>query len=340
MIKKYFGITLISASMIMAGCSSNDDDGPGGNNNPAPMPDPTDPPASTMVDIPTEFATVDADGADLTLNLVETLTNADNFTMLLNAATNAGIADDLDGVTIFAPTDTAFAALDEVPTGDALSDILLGHVVSGALSGDLVASAAADGLTATAENEDTLTFTAEGEQLLINDVVISGTDLLATNGIIHTIDLVLVPEEDPVEPPGGGTDTPPPGGGAELGAALTGLQAAGFTDYVTIFNNTSLGLALDDNQWTVFVPTDDALSDADVALDSSGAFALIADNLITDGAFSADELLEQGTAAGNGGTTLTFGGTAGALTVNGFNATLVEVTGSNSVIYSIDGVIQ
>jgi uncharacterized surface protein with fasciclin (FAS1) repeats len=59
---------------------------------------------------------------------------AGNFTKLAAALTSAGLVDDLKGAgpfTVFAPTDEAFAKLSATPTGDALANVLLYHVVSG-----------------------------------------------------------------------------------------------------------------------------------------------------------------------------------------------------------------
>ena len=68
MINKYFGITLISASLAIAGCSSNDDDGPGtvtiSGGGGGPVVD--DPPDSTTIDVPTEFPTTDLSGVEET----------------------------------------------------------------------------------------------------------------------------------------------------------------------------------------------------------------------------------------------------------------------------------
>ena len=106
---------------------------------------------------------------------------------------------------MFAPTDDAFAAagidlaaLDTVEGKATLTDILLYHVVSGSVP----ASAVTDGMTATAVNEDDLSFTV-AEGVMVNDANVVLADVPASNGVIHVIDKVLMPPADePAVPEG------------------------------------------------------------------------------------------------------------------------------------------
>lgn len=132
-------------------------------------------------------------------DIVDTAAEAGSFTTLLAAAEAAGLVETLKGpgpLTVFAPTDDAFAALPEgtvasllLPENkDQLVDILTYHVVSGAvMSGDL-----SDGMEAAAVNEGTLTITTEGG-VMVNDANVVTADIEATNGVIHVIDKVLLP---------------------------------------------------------------------------------------------------------------------------------------------------
>ena len=97
--------------------------------------------------------------------------------------------------TVFAPTDDAFAeagidlaALDNEEGKALLTDILLYHVVSGAVP----SSAVTDGLVAAAVNGDDLTFSI-GEGVMVNDANVVLADVPASNGVIHVIDKVLMP---------------------------------------------------------------------------------------------------------------------------------------------------
>jgi transforming growth factor-beta-induced protein len=127
---------------------------------------------------------------------VETAVAA-GFETLVAAAQAAGLEEALRApgpVTIFAPTDAAFAAL---PAGalealladpEALAGVLTYHVVPGRIfSSDL-----SEGLEATPLSGGTLTFTLGGGAR-VNGAAIVAADVLTANGVIHVIDEVLLP---------------------------------------------------------------------------------------------------------------------------------------------------
>ena len=120
---------------------------------------------------------------------------------LVAAVVQADLLTTLQGdgpFTVFAPTDDAFtaagidlAALDNEEGKAALTDILLYHVYSGSVA----AADATDGMTATMVNGDDATFTV-GDGVMINDANVILADVMASNGIIHVIDKVLMPPAD------------------------------------------------------------------------------------------------------------------------------------------------
>jgi len=131
------------------------------------------------------------------------------FTMLL-AAVNAAdpavlqaLIDPEAELTVFAPTDAAFAALGEETLNAVLADqelltsILLYHVVAGKVySGDVVALLTeADGEPVMVEtlNGAMVTISATEDGVFINDAQIIMTDIDAANGVIHVIDAVILP---------------------------------------------------------------------------------------------------------------------------------------------------
>ena len=126
-----------------------------------------------------------------TKDIVETAVEAGSFTALAGALTAAKLVDTLKGpgpFTVFAPTDDAFEALDSVPSGDALKNVLLYHVVSGAVgSGDLT-----EGSVQTLLSGEKLTVKL-GAKVLINESQVTSANIVAKNGVIHVIDKVLVP---------------------------------------------------------------------------------------------------------------------------------------------------
>ena len=130
-------------------------------------------------------------------NIVETAVTAGTFNTLVAAVEAAGLATTLsdDGpFTVFAPTDDAFAALpagtvdallNDIPT---LTEILLYHVVSG----DVRAADVVNLNSATTLQGGSVSIDAS-MGVKVNDANVLLTDVLATNGVIHVIDKVLLP---------------------------------------------------------------------------------------------------------------------------------------------------
>ncbi len=123
-----------------------------------------------------------------------------NFTTLVAAVQAAGLVDTLKGpgpFTVFAPTDAAFAAL---PAGtvedllkpenkDALVAILTYHVVPGAVTSDQLAGKRQDVATV---NGKTVHIDARNG-VRVNKARVTTADIIASNGVIHVIDKVLLP---------------------------------------------------------------------------------------------------------------------------------------------------
>ncbi len=125
--------------------------------------------------------------------------NADGFSTLVTAVTEADLAETLSGegpFTVFAPTDDAFAAFDPATLDAALAspdglltEVLLNHVVEGAvLSSDLE-----DGMEIETLGGGTLTVSINGNTVMIGDATVVMADVEASNGVIHAIDTVLLP---------------------------------------------------------------------------------------------------------------------------------------------------
>ena len=128
---------------------------------------------------------------------------------LVAALTHANLVTALqaDGpFTVFAPTDAAFAELGiDLSTYDTdeenatLADILTYHVYAGSVQ----SSAVTDGMTVTMLNDKDATFTVADGTVKIGEATVTQADVLASNGVIHVIDKVLMPPADePVIPDG------------------------------------------------------------------------------------------------------------------------------------------
>lgn len=130
-------------------------------------------------------------------DIVDTAIDAGTFTTLVAAVEAADLVETLKGegpFTVFAPTDEAFAALPEgtveglLADPEALAEILTYHVVPGTV----MAADLTDGMTAaTVEGQD-VTFTV-GDTVMVNDATVTTPDIMATNGVIHVIDAVIMP---------------------------------------------------------------------------------------------------------------------------------------------------
>lgn len=140
-------------------------------------------------------------------NIVETAKDAGQFTILLKAATAAGMDKMLaqpGPYTVFAPTDAAFNAL---PPGmldmlmkpankDMLKKVLGYHVLFGRLTTkDLKDPKSAATTTIGAP----VILEVKNGAVMVNDAKITQPDMKADNGIIHVIDKVLIPAK-PVQP--------------------------------------------------------------------------------------------------------------------------------------------
>lgn len=132
-------------------------------------------------------------------DIVDTAADAGDFTTLVAAVEAADLVDTLKGegpFTVFAPTDEAFAALPEGTVDDLLKPenkdqltaILTYHVLPAkVMSGDL-----SDGMTATTVQGGDITVDL-GDGVMINDANVTTPDIEASNGVIHVIDKVLMP---------------------------------------------------------------------------------------------------------------------------------------------------
>ena len=144
-------------------------------------------------------------GAAQADNIVETAASVGTFNTLLAAATAAGLADALattDNITVFAPTDDAFAALPEgtVETllkpenKDQLVAILTMHVLPRELASNQLLNKPFHVKTLNGAEMLTVSATMSGVTVAgSNTANVVQADVGADNGIIHVIDAVLLP---------------------------------------------------------------------------------------------------------------------------------------------------
>ena len=135
------------------------------------------------------------------MDIVDTAVQAGNFGTLAAALEAAGLIETLKGdgpFTVFAPTDEAFAKLPEgtvqdllkPENKDQLTAILTYHVVSGAVMAEQVV-----GLSeAKTVNGQSVDISVNGSMVKVDEAMVVATDIMASNGVIHVIDSVILPE--------------------------------------------------------------------------------------------------------------------------------------------------
>ena len=274
--------------------------------------------------------------------IVDIAVEDDNFSTLVAALTEAGLVEALQGdgpFTVFAPTNDAFAALPEgaldalLADTEALSNVLLYHVVSGAVkAADVVAL---DGQEVETLSGDSIIVKLDGEDVMINDAMVVITDIEASNGIIHVVDAVILPpageEMEMVE------DT----------IVDIALADENFSTLVTALTEAELVEALQgEGPFTVFAPTNDAFA----ALPEGALDELLADkDALTDvllyhvaeGTAMAADVLEL-----DGQKVETLLGQYLDIMIDGENVmvdeamvTVTDIKASNGVIHVIDAVL-
>lgn len=133
-------------------------------------------------------------------DIVEVAASAGTFETLLTAAREAGLVETLRGegpLTVFAPTDSAFAKLPEGALESVLQDreklraILTYHVVAGEVTSDRVVKLD----EAETVNGAKVRIRVRDGSVMINDARVLKADVQAGNGVIHVIDSVLMPPE-------------------------------------------------------------------------------------------------------------------------------------------------
>jgi uncharacterized surface protein with fasciclin (FAS1) repeats len=234
--------------------------------------------------------------------------------------------------TVFAPTDQAFtdagidlAALD-TPEGKAtLSDILLYHVVPGAVS----SSNLSDCMSATAVNDLSLSFTV-GDSVMVNDANVVTADVATSNGVIHVIDKVLTPTATPTDIPRTAQCT---------GVHNTLVDAVIQADLLTTLQG--------DGPFTLFAPTDQAFTDAGIdlaALNTEEGKATLTDILLHH-VFISDSIwasqIEDGQMVSMAnGDNITLSKSDGKIMIGDATVTGADVLVSNGIIHVVDKVIM
>jgi uncharacterized surface protein with fasciclin (FAS1) repeats len=277
-------------------------------------------------------------------NIVEVATASGSFPTLLAAVEAAGLADALSdesaSLTVFAPTEAAFAALPEgtldalLADPEALAGILTYHV----LSSEVGVSAALDLAPTTVETlngVDVALTKRDDDYLYVNLSKVVDYDIEASNGVIHVVDSVLLPPDL----------TPSTMTVAEIASSNddfeTLVAAATAANLVGTLNDPDASL-------TVFAPTDaafEALGDATLnyllnnldVLESTLLYHVVAGAELS----SIDAIAAAGSAVdmANGDQATISLGDSG-LMIESANIVVTDIVASNGIIHVIDSVLE
>ncbi len=272
----------------------------------------------------------DSDSEDLG-TIADIVAGDEDFETLAAALEATDLTDTLAGdgpFTVFAPTDEAFAALPEGVLDDlladpeALSEILLYHVVADEL---LAEDVLAESALTTVQGDD---ISVDGATATLNGTVaITQTDILASNGVIHVIDAVLIPPAEELQ-----SIVEIALGNPDLSTLVTAVQAAGLVDALQ-----------GDGPFTVFAPTNEAFAALpegvldDLLADPEALSEILLYHVVADELLAEDVLAESALTTVQGDDISVDGATA---TLNGTVAiTQTDILASNGVIHVIDAVL-
>ncbi|MDD1748340.1 MAG: fasciclin domain-containing protein [Methanothrix sp.] len=131
-------------------------------------------------------------------DIVDTAIAAGSFTILIEAIQEAGLEETLKGTgpfTVFAPTDEAFAKIPEADLNALLSNktqlasILTDHV----LSEKIMSSDLSDGMSLETVSGQSVAISVGDDGVMVDNAKVVSPDILASNGVIHAIDTVIMP---------------------------------------------------------------------------------------------------------------------------------------------------
>ena len=271
---------------------------------------------------------------DSARDIVDTASSVEGFSTLVAAVKAAHLDGALKSkgpFTVFAPTDAAFRLLPQGTVQNllqrsqrsTLQSILKFHVVSGRLTAaDLIGRR-----SLTTLNGQRLVLSNENAGLRVNGATIRITDIGCSNGVIHVIDSVLLPESSDIA-----------GVAKKAGSFQTLLAAAKAAGLVPALTGKG--------PLTVFAPTDEAfakLPRGTVASllkpENKAKLQAILKYHVVAGRIDAESAVRAGRAATLEGTEVEIGFRNGALRVAEARIVATDIAASNGVIHVIDRVI-
>ena len=266
--------------------------------------------------------------------VVDIVVDSDDHETLEAAVIEADLVGTLSGdgpFTVFAPTDAAFELIDSgvlnallaKPEGS-LTDILLYHV----LEGDIESSDLSDGMTASTILGEDISVSIVGDDVFINGAMVTVANIPATNGVVHVLDAVLLPEVFP----------------SSVADVVIGSDDHETLEAAVVEADLAATLS-GAGAFTVFAPTDDAFAminsgvlDALIA-DPSGSLTDILLYHVVDGVVISGDLMDGGTAMSLLGEDLDISLMDGSAFIDGAMVTVADIVTANGVVHVIDAVM-
>ena len=268
-------------------------------------------------------------------SVFDIIASSDVHNTLETAIVAAGLDETLtnDGpFTVFAPTDDAFSlvpanvleTLLEDPTG-LLTQILLNHVVAGtALSTDL-----SDGMMIETLQGGEVMVSLNDGVVMINNAVVVAANIQASNGVVHVIDAILMPELP--------TNT--------VFDIIANSEVHNTLEAAIVAAGLDETLA-SDGPFTVFAPTDDAFSlipenvIETLLADPTGDLTQILLNHVVSGATMSTDLSDGMMITTLQGGEVMVSITDGVVMIGNATVIIADITADNGVVHVIDAVLE
>lgn len=281
-------------------------------------------------------------------DIVATAAGAGSFETLLAAANAAGLVETLQGegpLTVFAPTDEAFAKLPDgtvenllkPESRDQLAAILTYHVVPGkVMAADAAKLDAADTV-----NGQSLSLAASNFGLTVNGANVVTADINCSNGVIHVIDSVILPQQ----PDEAKSASVQPQDSKDI--VSTAVGAGSFNTLVAAVKAAGLVETLQgDGPFTVFAPTDEAFAKLPAGTvenllkaENKEQLVAILTYHVVPGKVRAEQAVKLNSSETVNGQAISLSTSDAGLSVDNANVVSADIDCSNGVIHVIDAVI-
>ncbi|MEM9378372.1 MAG: fasciclin domain-containing protein [Planctomycetota bacterium] len=267
-------------------------------------------------------------------DIITTAVENGNFKTLAAALTAAELIKPLQGegpFTVFAPTDDAFAKIPEKTLAsllekenrDTLTSILTYHVVSG----DVRAKQVVKLSNATTLNGQRVDIRVEEGTVFVDGAKVVMTDIECSNGVIHVIDTVVMPQTESIVGVAAGAKT--------FNTLIAAAKAAGLAETLDT-----------KGPFTVFAPTDEAFRKLPAGTvenllkpENKAQLAAILKHHVVSGRVYADQAAKLDKAPTLNGTELPVAITKESARIGNANIVSTDIEAANGVIHVIDTVL-